>query len=155
MNLNRVIGTFNRHRVSLPFAPVSVAKGENGERVIEGVKPFVDSLPNIPWGRKIGGDWKAYSKDERVAMAAEIAAKTDRAAKRAANKLLKGEKASKAKEEKPGVSFAAAMVKIAESQIGTEETKSFPVPEVPQTVKRDGRWVQVGADNLTAHIEAR
>lgn len=136
MNLNQNVGSFLNHSVRLPIAVVRVVKGESGERVIEGSKPFVDSLPNIPFGRKVNGVFLPYSKEERVTLAAEIVAKEERAAKRAA----KG-KPVKVKEPKPvPLNFRESMNRIADSQ-------------PPRTVKRDGRWVQVGSDALTAHIE--
>lgn len=125
----------------LPFKAVKVTKSENGERVIEGVKSFVDSFPDIPWGhRDVHGNWIVYSRQEREALHLQAVARKERAAKRAAKG--KAPIKSKVKAEEPAISFYDAMTKIA---------TSAPV----QTVKRAGKWVQVGADALTAHIEAR
>lgn len=126
----------------LPFKAVKVTKGENGARVIEGVKPFVDSFPDIPWGhRNVHGNWIAYSRQEREALHLQAVARKERAAKRAAKG--KAPIKSKATAEEPAISFYDAMTKIATSA------------PVQTAVKRAGKWVQVGADALTAHIEAR
>lgn len=84
--IQRVIGTFSvMGEKRIPFAAVVVAKSESGERVIPGVKSFVDSLPEIPLGRFTGnGEWMAYSRTEREAMAAEDKSKADRASKKEA-----------------------------------------------------------------------
>jgi len=135
----------------LPFKAIKVTKDENGERVIEGVKPFVDSFPDIPFGkRNHRGDWITFTRAEREAIHLIAKAKAERAAKKAA-------KAEKPKTPPPVVkSWKEAMAHIAESQIGTVEAKSFPdMPVEYRTVLRGGKWCQVGADNLTAHIVNR
>lgn len=132
----------------LPFAPIKVQRAENGERIIEGVTAFVDSFPDLPFGRKDAhGNWVAYTRAEREAIGMALKAKAERAAKRAM-------KAGKEKLEvvQKVKNFREAMNHIASTQVGTVETKSFTEPT---TVKRDGKWIQVGSDNLTAHIEAR
>lgn len=158
------IGSFHGKR--LPVGVVKVAKGEGGERVVEGVRAFVDSFPDIPFGKRDHrGDWVTYSRAEREAMHLAAKAKAERAAKRA----LKPAKPRTVKVKvdrngnpivprvpSPERSFSEAMVHIADSQIGTVEAKSFPdMPIQFQTVKRGGKWVQVGSDNLSAFIEAR
>lgn len=46
----RTIGAFGNGRI-LPVAAIKVSRAEDGSRIIEGVKPFVDSHPNIPIAR--------------------------------------------------------------------------------------------------------
>lgn len=158
-------------QLSLPSLVKRVIRGEDGARVIEGVKPTTtDPHSDIPWGRFIGRDWKAYSKEERTSLIAAKLRKIERDTKKAARSPAPKPKAPK--EQPKRYSFREAMSKIADSQIGTEETKSFPDPDDKirispeeiramtgssplQTVKRGGRWVQVGQDNLSAFIEAR
>lgn len=136
MSIKRIAGIASFQGIKLPFAPVRVLRGENGERIIEGVSSFIDRAPEIPFGRIDGsGNYKLYSKDERIALAVEAQKKKDRAAKRAA----KGKSPIQVREPKQVPNF--------------EETASSQAPI--QTVKRGGLWVQVGADNLSAHIESR
>ncbi len=148
MNLKRIqkvtrVAVINSSE-KLPFTVLRTVKGENGERVVEGVKPFVDSLPSIPFGKvEASGEYRAFSKEERIALADSLRRKEERAAKKAA-KASKPAKPTKEKEKTR--TFAEAMAHIAASQVGS-------VPE--RTVQRDGRWVQVGKDNLSAFIEAR
>lgn len=93
------IGT--HQRFCLPFAAVEVAKGENGERVIEGVVPFVDTLPNVSFTRRdhTTGQMVRLSLEERKALAAEYAGKREikarKRAKVAAHNALSPEERAK------------------------------------------------------------
>ncbi len=172
MSLERVrrnVAVFGERR--LPSKVVKVTRSETGERIVEGVKAFVDSFPDIPFGKRDHhGDFIAYSRADREALHMAAVAKAERAAKRAA----KPAKVKPVKVEEPTRTFGEAMAHIAASQVGTEETKSFVEPgegkhpkmtnderiamigNIPlHTVKRGGKWVQVGSDNLSAFIEAR
>lgn len=189
--IQRVIGTFSvMGQKRVPFAAVKVTKNEAGEREIAGVKAFTDSLPEIPLGRRTGsGEWIAYSRNEREAMAAEIKAKAERASKKEAKqdaydalpiaeraKIEAKKAAEKAKRaSKKGVRFSASgepytptrrirpvhgertIIGAGEGFNGKPGEDQPMVTRSPRmhTVKRDGRWVQVGSDNLSAFIEAR
>jgi len=167
MILNRIarkVAEFHGKR--LPSGIVKVAKGESGERIIEGVRAFVDSFPDIPFGKRTQrGDWVSFSRAEREVMHLEAKAKAERAAKRALKpakprtvkiKMDRNGNPIVPRPPTPERSFSEAMVHIADSQIGTVEAKSFPdMPVEYRTVLRGGKWVQVGSDNLSAFIEAR
>lgn len=111
----------------LPFSPVKVGKDANGQRIIEGSKPFVDAHPDIPWGRKIGMVWTAYSKSERDALIAEKTRRAMRAEKKAAKLLAASlpKVPPKIKAEKPvfvkvSPEDVAAKLKAAEEHYGAK-----------------------------------
>lgn len=141
MNLKRIASRISRvHGHTLPVGIVKVSKGEDGKRIVDGKASFVDSFPDIPFGyTDHWGDWHMYSRAQREQLHLAAVAKAERAAKRAA----KGEKVKPVKEAEPVRDFAETMAHIAAKQVEAH------------TVKRDGKWVQVGSDNLTAFIENR
>ncbi len=73
----RKIGT--HPRFILPYAAVMVSEGENGERVVEGSKPFVDSLPNVSFTKvdHTTGNIVRLTHEQRTGLAAEYAAKRE------------------------------------------------------------------------------
>lgn len=120
------IGAFRGQR--LPFSPIKVKRDLDGKRVIEGVSTFVDSHPEIPFGRMVGEKWICYSKEERSALIAKADKRKERNEKRAAKGLPPiGVKAPKEKAVKPAF---------------TPETVNVPT----LTVKRGGKWVQVSQE---------
>lgn len=133
------VGTHRKFK--LPYGIVKIKKGDDGQRVIEGLQTCDPSLSHIPYVGKdpATGNLRALSRAEREAMALDLRVKAERKAKREAKKLAEGK--SLPKEEKEATKGKSAPPKGA----------AIPV----HTVKRDGKWVQVGADNLTAFVEAR
>ena len=119
------IGAFKGQR--LPFQPIKVKRDSEGKRVIEGIKTFVDSHPEIPFGRKVGEVWVAYSSAERAALILKADKRAERNEKRAAKGL-----------PPIGKKVAEKVVKPAY----TPETVNVPT----LTVKRGGKWVQVSEE---------
>jgi hypothetical protein len=136
---------------------------------IEKGKGWEDRFPGIPF--ILAG--RVLSTDERSFLFEKEKARAERAAKKAA-KVAAGwvEKPRKAKEGKivvPRVYPQPAKVDpketkrlFAEENARLVEANSFRLQAIQgatdtttHLVKRGGKWVQVGADNLTAHIENR
>jgi hypothetical protein len=125
----------------LPSAPFKVEKDSEGKRI--GFSPFVDLHPDIPWGRMIGFVWKVYSKAERDDLISKKIKRAEKNAKRAAKGLP------------PILAKVKLEEKAPEGWPGEENNPVLPRRSPAQTVKRGGKWVQVGSDNLTAHIVAK
>lgn len=126
MNQTSHIGNFPG--AQLPYAAVRVTKDESGERVIEGVRSFNDSLPNVPFFKRdyTTGNTRRLSQEEREALAAEYAAKREiKARKRARvaayNALLPEER------EKVDAKKASAT----EKRAATKAAKEAATPKRP------------------------
>ena len=139
------IGVFCRGQ--LPFGPIQKIVGEDGKPVslkdyLKGTE-YVDLHPDIPWGRMIGFVWKVYSKAERDDLISKKIKRAEKNAKRAAKGLP------------PILAKVKLEEKAPEGWPGEENNPVLPRRSPAQTVKRGGKWVQVGSDNLTAHIVAK